>query len=126
MSVVLDTSAILAALWDEPGGKMVAEHMPNAEISAVNLAELYSKLLDRGAEMNQADAVIDSLGLRVISFDGAQGRDAGALRQIGRAVGLSLGDQACLALAKSQGARVYTADRAWARLDSKLDIVIIR
>ena len=47
-------------------------------------------------------------------------------RNVTRAAGLSLGDRACLALAKSQGGLVLTADRVWATLDIGVEIELIR
>ncbi len=38
--VVLDASAILAAIGDEPGAKTVSEKIPDAAVSIVNLAEV--------------------------------------------------------------------------------------
>lgn len=43
-SVVLDASALLAMLNDEPGGEQVASVLPNASIGAVNLSEVVAKL----------------------------------------------------------------------------------
>jgi ribonuclease VapC len=41
-------------------------------------------------------------------------------------LGLSFGDRACLALAKSLVAPALTADRSWARLDLGIAIEVIR
>ena len=47
---VLEASAILAFLRDEPGAAVVRQALDNhAAVSAVNLSEVLSKMLDKGA-----------------------------------------------------------------------------
>ena len=46
--VVLDASALLALLNDEPGAGEVEKTVPGAIISAVNLSEVVAKLAERG------------------------------------------------------------------------------
>jgi PIN domain nuclease of toxin-antitoxin system len=48
------------------------------------------------------------------------------LRDATRALGLSSGDRACLALAQSLGAVALTADRSWSRLNLDIAIEVIR
>ena len=43
-----------------------------------------------------------------------------------RKLGLSLGDRACLALAKRRGSRTVTSDKMWMRLGSEVEIECIR
>lgn len=126
MTVVLDTSAVLAALWGEPGAERVAPHLPGAAISAVNMAELRSKLVDRGAGADQVAEVVESLGLSVRGFDADQAGVCGELRRTTRAAGLSLADRACLALGLAQDLTVITADRAWLTLDVGARVEVIR
>jgi PIN domain nuclease of toxin-antitoxin system len=40
--------------------------------------------------------------------------------------GLSLGDRACLALARLRNLPAVTADRAWAKLDLAIPIEVVR
>ena len=63
---------------------------------------------------------------RTEPLSAAQASAAGLLRRMTRAQGLSLGDCCCLALALERGARVMTADRAWAGLDLGVEIEVIR
>lgn len=44
-SVVMDASAVLALVRDEPGADMVTPHVGRAAISAVNLQEVIKELL---------------------------------------------------------------------------------
>ena len=126
MSVVLDSSAVLALLWSEPGAERVEAILPEASISAVNHAELVSKLYDRGANVDQANEVLRALDLTILPFDGAQALKSGELRPLSRQLGLSLGDRCCLAAALRAQAKVLTADRAWANLEIGVDIEVIR
>ena len=112
---VLDSSALLALLFDEPGAERVAAVLPGAVISAVNLAEVATKLQDRGLDEAAARAAVGATGVRVVSFSDTLAWTATRLRASTREAALSLGDRACLALAIERGASAYTADQAWAR-----------
>ena len=126
MTAVLDSSALLALLWSEPGSDAVAAVMDDAVISAVNMAEVYSKLVDRGIVGDEIRALLSELAIRVATFDEAQAFKVGDLRLATRNFGLSIGDRACLALAASQKLGVITADKAWGNLDLEISIALIR
>ena len=55
-----------------------------------------------------------------------QALSAAALLPQTRRLGLSLGDRACLALARTRGKPAVTADRAWAELDVDITVRLIR
>jgi PIN domain nuclease of toxin-antitoxin system len=55
-SVVLDASAMLALLNQEPGAATVLGVLDRAVISAVNLAEVYTRLIDGGMDAPAAVA----------------------------------------------------------------------
>jgi PIN domain nuclease of toxin-antitoxin system len=59
-------------------------------------------------------------------FTTADAIEAARLRPLTRAAGLSLGDRACLALARRHGAVAITADAAWATLSLGIDVRPIR
>jgi ribonuclease VapC len=124
--VVLDASAVLALLFEETGAPVVAAVIGHACLSTVNLVEVLSKLVDRGYPEPEASKTIGMLGLEVIPFDAATAELAAALREPTRAIGLSLGDRACLALAYGLNLPVLTADRAWVAIQGDIDIRIIR
>ncbi len=111
--VVLDASAVLALLFEEPGAEMVRAQLRTGVIGAVNLAEVLAKLSDHGLPAVEAARAITILGLEVAPMTEAQAGRSAELRPLTRAVGLSLGDRACLALAAELGAPVLTADRSW-------------
>ena len=123
--VVLDSSAVLALLLGEPGAETVTSTLPGALLSAVNCAEVVTKLGERGMPVAEARAAIEAIGAELVGFDTDQACLAGEFRGATRSAGLSLGDRACLALARLRGLRAMTADAAWARVPG-LDIVLIR
>lgn len=47
VNFVLDASALLALLQDEPGANRVAGILPESAISSVNLSEVVAKLIDK-------------------------------------------------------------------------------
>ncbi len=124
--VVLDASAIIAAIGSEPGAEVVLKHIHSAAVSTVNLAEVKSKLVERGFPPRDAWEAANSFSREVFDFDREQANVAGGLTAATRQYGLSLGDRACLALAIVLKAPVYTADRAWATLDLGIAIKLVR
>ena len=116
MTVVLDASAVLALLNEEPGSDRVGAALSDSAISAVNLAEVAAALAAGGKSDVQVRASLASLELNVIDADEELGLDAGLLRRVTTAFGLSLGDRFCLALARRFRTPALTADRAWATI----------
>ncbi len=105
---------------------MVADHLPTAAISTVNVAEVISKLVDHGMQASEASSLIDSLDITVVPFDIGQAVQASDLRNDTRQAGLSLGDRACLALARHLRVPAMTSDRAWKTVKADVEIVLIR
>ena len=124
--IVADASAILAALKNEPFGRFHPEQLIGGAISAVNLSEVLAKLAADGLNEAQANAAADRLNLRVFAFDRQQAGIAAQLWASTRRAGLSFGDRACLALALTLRRAAVTADRAWARVDVGVEIILIR
>jgi PIN domain nuclease of toxin-antitoxin system len=124
--VVVDASALLALLNEEPGGSAVAEALPRSAISAVNLAEVVAKLVDAGMPGQEVRAILEDLELDVQPFDAELAYLSGALRTATRKLGLSLGDRACLALGLRLGVPVLTTDHAWQALDLGVTVRAVR
>ncbi len=124
---MLDASALLALLQGEAGAERVAQLLPRASISAVNLSEVVAKLHERGMPDAGIRAALEDLDLDIRPFDGDAAYAGGALRGPTRALGLSFGDRACLALALRLQATAVTGDRAWAAFgESGVRIELIR
>jgi len=126
-SWVLDASALLALLLREPGAERVRQVIAGgASMSSVNVSEVVARLMDLDYSREEVDASFQGLRIDIIEFDVAQARDAGYLRPLTRSRGLSLGDRACLAVARRLGLPALTADRNWAGLDAGVEVVICR
>ncbi|GIW86410.1 MAG: hypothetical protein KatS3mg108_0734 [Isosphaeraceae bacterium] len=123
---VLDASALIAFLRNEPGADNVRAILPSACISAVNLAETYGKLVQYGKRLDDTVRLIARLRLRVVPFDADQASIAASLWVPTRSAGLSLGDRSCLALALHLNAPAVTAERAWAACELGVRLVMIR
>ncbi len=124
---MLDASALLAVLNGEAGSdKLTLELLTTAVCSTVNLAEVQSKLVDRGLSPESAWASALVPIEEAIPFTAEQAKAAGSMIAETRPLGLSLGDRACLALALALHAPVYTADRSWKNLKLGVRIHVIR
>jgi PIN domain nuclease of toxin-antitoxin system len=126
-SAVLDASAMLALLHREPGGEQVEAVVAlGATISTVNLAEVIGRLADAGVPEEAITAALEPLALEIVAFDEPSAFQTGLLRPATRAAGLSLGDRACLSLARSLGLPVFTSDRRWIGTVAGVDVHLIR
>jgi ribonuclease VapC len=123
---VLDASALLALLNDEPGADIVEQHLGAAVISAVNWCETYGKLRRAGVDGGAFADGFAETGIDVVPFDADDARDAGELAVPLEGTGLSLADRACLALARRLGVPAVTADRTWRAIDVGVAVVCIR
>lgn len=126
-SAVLDASAMLAVLNQEPGAdRLTDEILSTSACSTVNLAEVQSKLVHDGMPAKDAWlATLNSVS-QAVDFTPERARLAGSLIAQTRPLGLSLGDRACLALAIERNTAVYTADRSWKKLNLTIPIHVIR
>lgn len=118
-SVVLDASAVLALVRDEPGADKVAPHVGRAAISAVNLQEVIQELLLSGLDEATTRELLDELRLDVRAHDVGAAYAAAALHAQTRQYGRGLGDRSCLALAMQLGVPALTADREWKKVRIK-------
>jgi len=126
-NVVLDASALLALLNNEPGSPAVASAVASgASISAVNLAEVVGKLAEAGVTEQPLRRALDSLALDIVPFDAELAYATGLLRPATRPAGLALGDRACLALAMREKAEALTMDRTWAQLQLGVTVRALR
>ena len=125
--VVLDASALMAVINREAGAEMLTPQiMSAAATSTVNLAEVHGKLLHRGFSPDDAWAAANGVVHEAVVFTAEHAKTAGDLIIQTRALGLSLGDRACLALGIALRAPVYTADRSWKNLRLGIGIHLIR
>jgi ribonuclease VapC len=117
---VLDASALLAVLLNEPGQERVRAVVDHSFIHAINLTEVMARLLRMGVPLDEVRVSIDELHPRTERFFGHSQIELCATLIAGtRNLGLSLGDCVCLAAAIESGAVAVTADRCWKELDGK-------
>lgn len=124
---VLDASAILALVHDEPGAELVVAHLDGGVLGAANLAEVIGKLVDADLEVALVRGLLAAAGVVVEPVLEQDAELAGALRSLAGGRALSLGDRCCLALAvRSDPPEVLTADVAWAQLDLPIRVRLLR
>lgn len=123
---VLDASALIALLWEEPGGEQVEPLLGRASVSTVNWAEVLQRFRAHGVETAGKRESVEALGISIESFEAEDAEAAAELWLPTRSAGLSLADRACLALARRFDVAAYTADRAWRRAKVGVKVVLIR
>ncbi len=128
---VLDASALLAYLNDESGAENVEKTMAvGAVMSAVNWAEVLSKVAEAGVAPERLAFELEKQGilgntLELLPLTVEDSLEIARLRVSTKPLGLSLGDRACLALAKRLTVPVVTADRVWAEVP-EVHVILIR
>ena len=126
-AIVLDASAVLAVISEERGADNVSQALRRgAVMSAVNYAEVISKLVERGLRRELARATVLNIGIQILDFDIELADRVGELRPQTKSYGLSLADRACLALAERQGLPALTGDRKWSQFDLGIEVRIFR
>lgn len=121
---VLDASALLALLRDEPGAVKVADAIAEARMSSVNYAEVVSHFVHVGMPADQVDAMLRPLPMTIVEADKALATIAGHMRAATADAGLSLGDRFCLALARRDGLPALTADKQWRTIADAVGVTV--
>jgi PIN domain nuclease of toxin-antitoxin system len=124
--VVLDASALLSLLNDEPGADRVVEVLTRCVVGTTNLAEVVSKLRERGLSLDEVREALGGLHLDVRPLSPAQAFIIGDLRPATKPLGLWLGDRACLALAMDLQAEMFTTVRDLASAEVGVTITNVR
>ncbi len=123
---VLDSSCLLASVFQEPGGEKVRSLLAGAMMSAVNWSEFVQKAAQYGVDTLGMRSDAEGAGLRIMPVTADLAEAAAALWTVGKKAGLSLGDRMCLALAQQYGVTAYTTDLAWTACAFDFPVVCIR
>ena len=123
---VLDASALLALLNNEPGARRVRDILPDSLVGAVNVCETVGKLVGAGMSLSDARTSIELMNLEILPFDTDLAYKAGSLIVETRKLGLSLGDRACVALGLKLNKTVVTAEQSWSKLKLDVSVEVIR
>jgi PIN domain nuclease of toxin-antitoxin system len=122
---VLDASALLAFLFEEPGQQIVADAIAEgAVVCAGNFAEVVTVLVRGGMPGDRATKVVANLPVTCFDLDFDLAMRCGALFTVTKSAGLSLGDRMCLALALREGIPALTADRAWSAIAAAVGVAV--
>ena len=124
--IIFDSSAILALLNEETGKEIASENLDRAIVSTINITEVATVLIRKGLNSKEIFNLLKETFLHIEDFDLEQSFIAASIDEVTKNRGLSLGDRACLALAKSKNLPVLTADKAWKELDIEVKIKLIR
>lgn len=123
---VLDASALVALLWNEPGAEAVEPLLGRAVISALNMSEVLQRYQAVNLGLAGKRESIEALGIDTEPFGVRDAEIAAGLWKPTRDAGLSLADRACLALASRLGLPAHTADTGWSGIDLGVEVVLIR
>jgi len=116
----------------EPGGERVEALLDAVEtgddvqvaISSVNWCEVLTRTQRDNREMTPQELTGALAGIELVPFDKAVAELAAGYALVSQA--LSLGDRACLALAKTNRATAWTADRVWVQFKLDVPVELIR
>jgi len=120
---VVDTSAVLAFLFGEPGADKALDAFDGGAVSVVNVAEILIRMARDGVDPTDSLARVERCGL---SIEPPTIGDAVAAARLAPNSGLSLGDRLCIALAHRLGAPVVTCDRIWMQSNLPVSVELIR
>ena len=129
---VLDASALLAYLNEEPGAEAVEQALAEgACIGAANWAEVLSQVIESGVEPEELIRALEARGLlgqtlEVLPWLAEDSLTVAKLYSVTKAAGLSLGDRSCLALGFRLALPVLTTDRAWQKLPVNIEVRVVR
>ena len=127
MIYVLDASALLAVTKGEKGAETVMELIEanDCVISSVNMAEVATRMLDLGLPLNELKRALGLFNMDVIDFNEEQAVTCAELRPLTKSAGLSLGDRACLGLAKLMDGTAVTSDRPWMAIAEAVGVKVL-
>jgi PIN domain nuclease of toxin-antitoxin system len=123
--IVLDSSAILAVLLNEPERDFVLERIQGSFATIVTDCEAIGVMVRNKADAQaEANAILE-LGVRIVPVSLELAIEAAAMIEKTQFFGLSLGDRLCIGLGRAMDAEILTGDRVWTRVDLGARITLI-
>lgn len=129
MRAVIDASALLAHLLDEPGKDRLLEALQDESVmSTVNFAEVAARLVRGGADEALLRELVAELPVEFVQPDEEIAIRAALMFPVARRAGLSPADRICLATGQAMGLPVVTVDRVWAEVAGEIgvELVVVR
>lgn len=123
---VMDASALVAYVRQEPGSEKVAAALRSAVVAAPNWAEVLRVLQQKvGWEFETTIRLLKARGVRVEPVTEDDAEKVARLRRAVANSDLSLADRFCLAVAERLEVPAYTSDQAWATATTEAEVVMI-
>jgi len=110
---LLDASALIALVREERGGDAVEELLEECAISAVNLAEVLTKLGRLGWPAGSVSSYIEDLQIPVLPITQREAEASSDLCHLAWENGISLGDRLCLATCLTHNLIAVTSEQNW-------------
>jgi ribonuclease VapC len=130
-SLVLDSSAILALVFEAPGGEPVNQILNDLDrgreleilLSSVNWCEV-SRIERTQQAITSEELEAAMAGVQIVPFGKSEAEFAAKFTAISQT--LSLGDRACLALAAARNCPAWTTDCVWAQMNLGIKLEMLR
>ena len=124
---VFDSSALIMLFAKEVGYEIVRQHLKNAIISSVNIAEVYKYCIEiQNLSEEDCRSLIKLSGIKIIEFSEEHALITAKIASKTKQYGLSLGDRSCIALAIVKNYPILTCDRIWQKVDIGVDFIMAR
>ncbi|MDQ5769992.1 type II toxin-antitoxin system VapC family toxin [Thiothrix subterranea] len=124
--MILDASALLALLQDEPGADKVQAVLHRAIINTVNWSEVIQKLSVHDPDAADIRAEMELTGLKIMPLSIDQAAISASLWKQAKPFGLSLADRSCIATGIDHKMEIMTTDKIWQEMALPIAIHVIR
>jgi ribonuclease VapC len=124
--IILDASAIIAYLDEEPGSEVVEKWFAKSAASLVNVSEVIAVFVRQGYSGLEVAKELQGLIPLIVPFDWEIACLTATLISKTHTKGLSLGDRAALATALRMKTPVLTAESRWLDVSVGVDVHLIR